>query len=99
MLGATQQAIQRYQWSSLYIYDAIRNALDRGCSNVDLLRGEESYKLRWSSRVVPNYRVFLGRNVLVWAPYTAYQVLRFKLVRYEQGETASRWVKGAIRAV
>jgi hypothetical protein len=97
MLGASQQALQQYQWSSLYIWDAVHKALDRGCTNVNLLRGEEPYKLRWSSRSVPNYRAYLGRHLFVWAPYTAYHVWRFKLVRYVRSENAPRWMKEAIR--
>ena len=98
-VGASQKALQQYQWSSLYIWDAVLNALDRGCSTVDLLRGEEPYKLRWSSRIIPNYRVYLGRNTFTWAPYTAYHVLRFEFVRYEQTERAPKWIKGAIRTL
>jgi CelD/BcsL family acetyltransferase involved in cellulose biosynthesis len=99
MVGASQKALQQYQWSSLYIWDAVLNALDMGCSTVDLLRGEESYKLRWSSRIIPNYRVYLGRNTFAWAPYTAYQVLRFELVRYEQAESAPKWIKKPVRTL
>ena len=96
-VGASQKALQQYQWSSLYIWDAVLNALDRGCSTVDLLRGEEPYKLRWSSRIIPNRRVYLGRNTLVWAPYTAYHVLRSAFVRYEQSESVPKWIRGPIR--
>jgi CelD/BcsL family acetyltransferase involved in cellulose biosynthesis len=98
-VGASQKALQNYQWSSLYIWDAVLNALDRGCSTVDLLRGEEPYKLRWSSRIVANQRVYLGRNSLVWAPYTAYHALRLKIVHYEQTESAPKWIKGSIRTI
>jgi CelD/BcsL family acetyltransferase involved in cellulose biosynthesis len=98
-VGASQEALQKYQWSSLYIWDAVLNALDRGCSTVDLLRGEEPYKLRWSSELIPNHRVYLGRNTLAWAPYTAYHVLRIAVVRYEQSERAPKWIKGPIRMV
>jgi CelD/BcsL family acetyltransferase involved in cellulose biosynthesis len=98
-VGASQKVLQKYQWSSLYIWDAVLNALDRGCSTVDLLRGEEPYKLRWSSELIPNHRVYLGRNTLAWAPYTAYHVLRNAVVRYEQSESAPKWIKGPIRTV
>jgi lipid II:glycine glycyltransferase (peptidoglycan interpeptide bridge formation enzyme) len=49
ILGASQKALQRYQWSSLYIWDAVEVANGRDSSYLDLLRGEEPYKLRWSS--------------------------------------------------
>ena len=80
--------------SSLYIWDAVLNAPDRGCSTVDLLRGEESYKLRWRPKIIPNYRAYLGRNTLAWALYTAYHIVRSKVVSYEQAESAPRWIRG-----
>lgn len=99
MVGASQQALQRYQWSSLYIWDAVHNALNRGCSSVDLLRGEETYKLRWSSRIIPNYRVYLGRNTLAWLPYTAYHLFRFRVTSFEQSPSAPKWVKEILRVI
>ena len=80
--------------SSLYIWDAVLNVLDRGCSTVDLLRGEESYKLRWSHKIITNYRAYLGRNTLAWALYTAYHIVRFEVVRYAQAESAPKWIRG-----
>ena len=99
ILGASQAALQRYQWSSLYIWDSVLNALDRNCATVDLLRGEEPYKLRWSSRIIPSYRVYLGRNTPAWALYTAYHILRSEIVRFEQAERVPKWMKIPIRMV
>jgi CelD/BcsL family acetyltransferase involved in cellulose biosynthesis len=99
ILGASQTALQRYQVSSLYIWDAVLNALDRDCSTVDLLRGEESYKLRWSSRIIPTYRAYLGRSAPAWTLFTAYHILRSWVVRYEQSEHAPKWIKGCFRTL
>ena len=93
--GARQDALQRYQLSSLCIWNAMNVADGRASSYLDLLRGEEDYKLRWSSRVVPNYRVILGRRRTVWAPYAGYQALRSWGRRYASSESAPSWLKKA----
>jgi CelD/BcsL family acetyltransferase involved in cellulose biosynthesis len=93
MIGASQEALERYQFSSLYIWDAMNVALSGNSRHLDLGRGEEPYKLRWSSRVVPNHRVILGRNPLFWAPYAGYHALRSKAKRSADSEEASRWIK------
>ncbi len=93
MIGASQEALRRYQFSSLGIWDGINVSLDRKGSYFDLLRGEEPYKLRWSSRVVPNHRMVLGRNLLVWSPYATYHALRSTAKRYAYSENAPAWVK------
>ncbi len=96
MLGASHEALQRYQWSSLYIWDALNIARSKNCVYLDLLRGEEPYKLRWSSRISPSHRLILGRNLAFWAPYAGYYALRLKIKRYVQSESAPRWIGGAI---
>jgi hypothetical protein len=78
MLGASREALQHYQWSSLYIYYALNIARSKNCGYLDLLRGEEPYKLRWSSRISPSHRLILGRNLVFWAPYAGYHALRLK---------------------
>jgi CelD/BcsL family acetyltransferase involved in cellulose biosynthesis len=96
MLGASREALQRYQWSSLYIWDALNIARTKNCGYLDLLRGEEPYKLRWSSRVSPSHRLILGRNLGFWAPYAGYHALRSNARRYAQSDSAPRWIGGAI---
>jgi CelD/BcsL family acetyltransferase involved in cellulose biosynthesis len=93
MIGASQEALRRYQFSSLGMWDGINVSLDRKGSYFDLLRGEEPYKLRWNSRVVPNHRMVLGRSLLVWSPYAAYHALRSTAKRYAYSENAPAWVK------
>ncbi len=96
MLGASREALQHYQWSSLYIWDALNIARRKNCGYLDLLRGEELYKLRWSSKISPSHRLILGRNLAFWAPYAGYHALRLKAKRYVQSESAPRWIGGAI---
>jgi CelD/BcsL family acetyltransferase involved in cellulose biosynthesis len=53
--GYKKEASQGYQLSSLLIWDAVNIARSRESAHVDLLRGEEPFKLRWASKAVPNY--------------------------------------------
>jgi hypothetical protein len=93
MLGASQEALRRYQWSSLYIWDALDIARSKNSDHLDLLRGEDLYKLRWSSRVVTNHRLIIGRNRIAWAPYTLYHALYSSARLYASSESPPRWVK------
>jgi hypothetical protein len=95
-LGASQEAQQRYQWSSLYIWDAIEIAHTRDSSYLDLLRGEEPYKLRWSSRIIPTHRLILGQHRTAWIPYAGYHALKSRAKLYARSENAPLWTKGAV---
>lgn len=96
ILGASQKALRRYQWSSLYIWDAVSNIARRQNSrHVDLLRGLEPYKLRWSTRVVSTRRLILGRRWTTWMPYAGYHALYSRARKYANSENAPRWVKDA----
>jgi CelD/BcsL family acetyltransferase involved in cellulose biosynthesis len=99
LLGASPEALRHYQWSSLYIYDALNIARSKNCGYLDLLRGEEPYKLRWSSRISSSHRLILARNLAIWAPYAGYHALRLKAKRYVHSESAPRWIGGAITEV
>jgi CelD/BcsL family acetyltransferase involved in cellulose biosynthesis len=99
LVGTSQKALKRYQVSSLIMHDALNVVLERNNSYLDLGRGEEPYKLVWSSRVVDNERLILGRSLTTWAPYTAYHTARFAFVRYENSERVPKWLKRAARAV
>jgi CelD/BcsL family acetyltransferase involved in cellulose biosynthesis len=99
MLGASREALRRYQWSSLYIWDTLNIARSKNRGYLDLLRGEEQYKLRWSSRILSSHRLILGRNLAFWAAYAGYHALRLKSKRYVQSESAPRWIGGAITEV
>jgi Acetyltransferase (GNAT) domain len=96
LLGASREALQHYQWSSLYIFDAMNIARSKNRRYLDLLRGEEPYKLRWSSRISSSHRLILGRHLAFWVPYAGYHALRFKAKRYVQSESSPRWIGRAI---
>jgi CelD/BcsL family acetyltransferase involved in cellulose biosynthesis len=92
-LGASRKALQRYQWSSLYIWDAVDIAHNKNRSHLDLLRGEEPYKLRWSSRIIPTHRLILGQHWMAWIPYASYHTLRSRAKLYASSESAPQWIK------
>lgn len=96
LLGANQEAIQRYQVSSLNVWDAVNVARSTNSARVSLLRGEEPYKLRWSSEVVPNHRVVLSRTPAFARLYLAYLSLRSNAKRYANSEDTSSWIKNAV---
>ena len=96
ILGASQKALQQYQWSSLYIWDAVEIAHGRGSSDLDLLRGEEPYKLRWSSRIIPTHRLILGERRTAWMPYAGYHALRSRAKLYTRSESAPLWIKSGV---
>jgi CelD/BcsL family acetyltransferase involved in cellulose biosynthesis len=94
--GATQEALERYQVSSLNIHNGIHVALERNCACLDLLRGEEPYKLRWASKVVASHRAILGRRRVPWTPYAAYYVLRSRAKRYANSDEVPSWINDAV---
>jgi CelD/BcsL family acetyltransferase involved in cellulose biosynthesis len=96
IVGSGRESLRRYQVSSLFIRDGLEMARQRNVACLDLLRGEEPYKLRWTSKVVPNHRVILGRNRAFWGPYVAYRQLRSWVRRYVEGESTPRWIKTAL---
>lgn len=96
VLGASQRALQRYQWSSLYIWDAVKIAHSRNSRYLDLLRGEEPYKLRGSSRMITTHRLILGKHRTAWVPYAGYYALRSRAKQYVRSESAPPWIKSAL---
>ena len=82
ILGADQKTMERYQVNSLEIWSLLNIALDSNYDHVNLLRGEEPYKLRWNPRMIPNHRMILGQRLVPWSLYTGYQTLRS---RYQDG--------------
>lgn len=96
LLGTSQKALQRYQWSSLYIRDAVDVAHSRNKGYVDLLRGQEPYKLRWRSETVPTFRLILGHYLAIWITYAGYHALRSKGKLYIRSEGSPQWIKSAM---
>ncbi len=96
MIGADPETPEKiYQWSSLYIWDGINIALGRNATCFDLLRGEELYKLRWSSGTTANHRLVLGRNPWLWVPYAAYFAARSRAKLYVNSDQAPEWTRKA----
>jgi hypothetical protein len=94
--GASQKALQRYQWSSLYIWDAVEIAHIGDSSCLALLRGEEPYKLRWSPRIIPTDRLILGQHRTARIPYAGYHALRPRAKLYAGSRSAPLWIKSAV---
>jgi len=94
--GATREALERYQVSSLNIHNGTNVAVERNCAYLDLLRGEEPYKLRWATKVVATHRVVLGRSRIAWTPYAAYCVLRSRAKRYVNSDEVPPWINEAV---
>jgi CelD/BcsL family acetyltransferase involved in cellulose biosynthesis len=86
LLGACQRAMQRTN-GALYIWGAVELAHDKNISYLDLLRGQEPYKLRWSSSVICTHRLILGQKRAAWMPYAGYHTLRSGAKLYTRSET------------
>ena len=93
--GAREQILRRYQLSSLFIWDAINIALTRNSLRLDLLRGEEPYKLRWTPTTTPSSRVILCSSRILCSLYAGYHVLHSGMKRYTKKESTPRWLKSA----
>ena len=96
LVGATQEALRRYQVSSLFIWEGINLARSRSNAYLDLLRGEEPYKLRWNPSMVANHRVVLGRDRLSFGLYVDYRSLRATARRYASSEDTPRWLRAVM---
>jgi CelD/BcsL family acetyltransferase involved in cellulose biosynthesis len=71
LVGVHQEAGQRYQWSSLGIWDVLSMASGRNSDYVCLGDGRDPYKLRWSPKEVPYYQITMGRGLFFWGLYSA----------------------------
>jgi CelD/BcsL family acetyltransferase involved in cellulose biosynthesis len=72
LIGVSHEARQRYQWSSLAIWDVLNLARSRNSAHVCLSNGRQPYKLRWVSEEVRYYRIILGRGPALCGLYQAY---------------------------
>jgi hypothetical protein len=93
MVGNSHEAFRLYEVSALTAHAEVSIARQRDAPYVSLGRGQDTYKLRWSSALVPNYRLIVGRNPLFWSVYAGYHVLRSALKRYAHSPDSPRWVK------
>lgn len=62
-VGASRYAVDRLQWSSLFVWEGIATARSRGVAALDLAPGDEQYKVRWNPRLVPHQRLRFGRGL------------------------------------
>jgi Acetyltransferase (GNAT) domain len=69
LIGVRPEAAQRYQWSSLKIYDLLNTARSRNSAHVCLAHAGAPYKQRWPHEDVPSYRIVLGRGAVSWRLY------------------------------
>jgi CelD/BcsL family acetyltransferase involved in cellulose biosynthesis len=92
LIGVGHEARQRYQWSSLAIWDVLNLARSRNCARVCLSNGRQPYKLRWASEEVPYYRIILGRGPALWGLYSAF------LSERKRVKAIQRWVALANRS-
>jgi CelD/BcsL family acetyltransferase involved in cellulose biosynthesis len=103
VIGASEEASRRYQFMTLYIWDAMEVAHRRSNAYVSLMFHASWEKLRWASEVVSSHRAILGHTrAFFWVPYAGYYVvrnryytLRSKAQVYVHSEDAPRWVKKA----
>ena len=63
-VGASRYALDRLQWSSLYVLEALAIARERGTPQLDLAHGDEPYKASWRPCLVPYHRIRLARGPL-----------------------------------
>jgi hypothetical protein len=78
------------------IWDAVEIAHIGDSIYLDLLRGEEPYKLRWSSRIIPTHRLILGQHRTARIPYAGYHALRSRAKLYASSGNAPLWIKSAV---
>jgi CelD/BcsL family acetyltransferase involved in cellulose biosynthesis len=76
VIGAGEEASRRYQFTTLYIWDAIEVARNRSSAYVSMMHHASWDKLRWASEVVSSHRAILGRRRAFLAPYAGYFMLR-----------------------
>ena len=98
-MGASHPALRRYQIRSLLMRNGVDVALDRGVARFDMMHGEEPYKLKWCTGMVPKHRAILGRNPAVWAPYVGYHALRSGVRRYAKRRMGSEDASGSAAAM
>lgn len=90
LVGVSQAARERYQWSSLGIWDALEVARSRNSTYLCLSRGRAPHKQRWAPEEVTYCRVILGRGGVLWGLYSACVSLRERGVAYIKASSTSK---------
>jgi hypothetical protein len=111
VIGASEEASRRYQFTTLYVWDAMNVACSKNNTYVSLMDYAPRDKLRWATEMVRSQRMILGRTKALWTPYAGYYVLRdhyrtlhdrYLALRteaqvYVHSQEAPRWIRGATR--
>jgi len=98
IVGASKEALQRYQIDTLAYRAEVDTACGRNSTRLSLMDGDPPSKLRWASKRVSSYRVVLSCGLAPWVPYAGYCVLRSRCRRYARKSNFTlRWVRKTIR--
>jgi hypothetical protein len=93
LVGASQEAMRRYQWSSLGICGTLTFAHSRDSAYLCLAQAADPYKQRWPHEAVPYYRVVLARGPISWSLYSMNLSLRAWAKRYIEADSTSNLIK------
>jgi hypothetical protein len=100
IVGASEEARKRYQWSSLAYWCTINSAYERGSRYLSLMDGDPESKTRWASNKVPAYRLILGRSLVPWSAYAAYyalgSTLGSKARQLIKSDNTPQWVRSML---
>jgi CelD/BcsL family acetyltransferase involved in cellulose biosynthesis len=99
LVGVSEEARIRYQWSSLGIWDAIEMARARCNTYLCLSSGQEPYKQRWAPEEVAYYRVILGRGRVLWGLYWACVWLRKRGPAYIKARRSAKLIKNTAQSL
>ena len=92
LVGASQEALRRYQVSSIFQRYDLKICESRNNRTLSMLRGEEPYKLRWNPEIVANSRVFFGLRPFSTRLYVAYRTARSIYT-----DSAPGWIKDTVK--
>jgi Acetyltransferase (GNAT) domain len=96
LVGVSQEAKQRYQWSSLGICGALSLAQSRNSAYICLAQAADPYKQRWPHENVPYYRIVLGRGPVSWRLYLMYLSLLAGAKRCIKADSTPNLIKNVV---
>jgi hypothetical protein len=93
LVGVSQEARQRYQWSSVGIRDALNTAHSRNNTYVCLAQAGEPYKQSWPHKLLPYYQIIIGRDLVSLTLYLSFLSLRARAAKYTKVGSTNKWIK------
>jgi CelD/BcsL family acetyltransferase involved in cellulose biosynthesis len=93
LVGVSQEARQRYQWSSLGICDAMNTARSRNNAYVCLAQAGEPYKQSWPHKLVPHYQIIISRDLVSLTLYLSFLSLRARAAGHIKAGSTNKWIK------